>query len=611
MCSSDLGLELKSLYGYKAASPLHLLAIDDIKEMNLDIIHAHTEFGVGIFARIVGRRLEIPVVSTYHTTYEDYTHYINFLHLGSVDNIAKKAVSYLSRLYGDSCITVISPSKKTKELLESYKVKSKIRVIPTGLDLQRFDPKNTSDDKKASIRKECGIANGQASMVYVGRLAQEKSIDFVIDGFSYVKRMNINCKLVIVGGGPDQDALKQKVTKLGLEEYVYFAGKKDPSEIPAYYHAFDMFVSASLTETQGMTFIEALAAGLPVFARPDEVLDDLVIEGVDGYLFKTPEMLALKIQTYMNLTTDEKTLMHQEGFKYCKPYDAEVFYQEVIDVYKKSIAIYDDSYILDEINRRGENVKLVWKHHREDDEEILISSDLFYSHGLRKGMKATSETINLLKDDEKYVKAYQACIRKLAAKDRTMKEMYDYLTQNTELDISHINKLIESLEKRNLIDDDKYALNYVEKSISGLQGKMKIERNLKKKGVAIDIIDRALNDQDALYEFKHALKYANKIKNQLKDKSLKEKKFLIKKKMYAQGYTMDIIDEALEQINLLDDQAIELDALQKCAESFYRKYKSKSKGSELRNKVFKGCITKGFNYEDIYLILNEMEWDNE
>ena len=123
------GVQLKFLYGYVMTSPFHVSALEEIRKLNLDVIHAQTEFGVGLFARICAKQLQIPLVSTYHTTYEDYTHYVNFINSRKVDEIAKVGVAKLSRLYGDSSIEVIAPSMKTKEMLESYPCELMERVV--------------------------------------------------------------------------------------------------------------------------------------------------------------------------------------------------------------------------------------------------------------------------------------------------------------------------------------------------------------------------------------------------------------------------------------------------------------------------------------------------
>lgn len=146
------GIQLKFLYGYVMTSPFHSQALEVIRSLNLQIIHAQTEFGVGIFARICAKHLNIPLVSTYHTTYEDYTHYVNLLNSKAVDEVGKMAVAKLSKLYGESSQEVITPSIKTKEMLEKYEIQRKLTVIPTGLSLDRFNPEKFSQEQKQETR---------------------------------------------------------------------------------------------------------------------------------------------------------------------------------------------------------------------------------------------------------------------------------------------------------------------------------------------------------------------------------------------------------------------------------------------------------------------------
>ncbi|MCF0114922.1 MAG: glycosyltransferase, partial [Erysipelotrichaceae bacterium] len=283
------GIELKSLYGYVLTSPLHFSAYEMVKSKQLDVIHAHTEFGVGIFARICASMLKIPLVSTYHTTYEDYTHYLNPVGLDGVEKVAKVAVSKLSKLYGDSSVEVIAPSEKTKAMLLRYNIRSSIHVIPTGLPLERFKSENTSAERVKELRDQYGVKDNEFLITYLGRVAKEKNIGFVIDGFSKIKEKQLPCKLLIVGGGPDEEDLHKQVQDLGLSDYVSFAGRQPREDVPSFYHASNAFISASTSETQGMTYIEALASGLPVFAYKDPVLDEIIVENESGYFFTSEE----------------------------------------------------------------------------------------------------------------------------------------------------------------------------------------------------------------------------------------------------------------------------------------------------------------------------------
>ena len=295
------GTELRFLYGYVLTSPFHFKALQEIKNLNLDIIHDQTEFGVGIFAHICAMQLGIPLVSTYHTTYEDYTHYVNFIHSRTVDSYAKKGVAKVSRLYGDASISVIAPSKKTKDMLIGYHIRRDIDVIPTGLDLDEFHPSLHDARKTAEIRTKYGFSADDTVIVSVGRIAQEKSLDVVMQGFANAVKAGLSVKMLIAGDGPDFGRMKQMAADLDLEKDVVLAGAVPRKDIPSLYRACDLFASASLSETQGMTFIEALASGLPLLVRYDEVLQDLVSEGEDGWFFKDPDDFVTKLKVFLSL----------------------------------------------------------------------------------------------------------------------------------------------------------------------------------------------------------------------------------------------------------------------------------------------------------------------
>ena len=335
------GLELKWLYGYKLSTPYHFSARDEIKNMHLDVIHVHTEFGVGMFGRIVAKYLNIPVVTTYHTMYEDYTHYVNRFEIDEVDKVTKKVVSTFSRSISDSAQAVISPSEKTKETLLKYGVKTPIYVIPTGLNFDKFHPDNIDPQQVQAIREQYGIHEDERLIVFVGRIAQEKSIEIPIEGFRYVKDPKI--KLMIVGGGPQLEELQEMVKRYHLEQQVIFTDKKLPEEVPAYYACADCFVSASLTETQGMTYIEALACGLPVFARYDDVLKDLVIEEDSGFLFETGQEFADKLTDFMHRSDEERKAFSKRALEKIVKYDSKVFYSKVLSVYYQAINDFEDA----------------------------------------------------------------------------------------------------------------------------------------------------------------------------------------------------------------------------------------------------------------------------
>ncbi len=605
------GIEIKKMYGYIASSPLHFSAYSDIEEMNLDLIHAHTEFGIGIFARLVARKFNIPLVSTYHTTYEDYTHYVNLVNSKSIDRVAKKVVANLSRIYGMSCVEMIAPSHKTKEMLLGYKVKTPIEVIPTGIDLQRFHKSKTTQEQIVAIRKEAGVQEDELLIVFIGRIAPEKSIDIPIRAMKILKERQVKARLMIVGSGPQLDELKDLAKSLGCEDKIAFLGKKLATEVPAYYHASDIFVSASLTETQGLTYIEALAAELPVFARADEILSEIVLDRQTGYYFEDDDSLADCVMEHLSLSKQDIKVMKAQCVNQVKVYDSEIFYQNIITLYQRVVELYNYFYEVTMIKTKSDYTEIIVEN-KEETLKIKIDFKNHVSENIRLGSKLSSESIKYLQEKEAVVNAYIACIKKLAIKDYSRKEMYDFLTQKTDLDISDINDIIESLEEKEYIDDLRFTKEKILKCKGMLQGENKIFRTLKKHGIAVEMIEEVLAlSKDEESELQNAIKAAEKFQNSIQEISLRKKKQKIYQKLFNQGFNNDMIEQALNHLNYQDEEENELDNLRKIANKAKKRYAHQNDGVQLRNLVFRYCSSQGFDLEDNYIVLREMEWSNE
>lgn len=324
------GLKLKFLYDYTLATPWNPKAFKIVEKLKLDVIHVHTEFGIGIFAREVSKKLGIPIVATYHTFYEDYTHYVNIFNSEHIDKWAKKAVRNLSKYFAESVESVIVPTQKTKDRLTDYGVTTQMDIVPTGLDLDSF--KSLSEELVRPFEAECFM------LIYVGRLAEEKSVDIVIKAMTHLKEENVG--LFIVGDGPDYNKLKALVKTLNLDDKVRFAGKIPHSNIAAYYQQADCFVSASLSETQGMTFIEAMATGLPVLACDRVALQNVLIDGINGYYFNDEEDLAEKIMQLKNNEKLEEMKVISE--KIADEYSLSSFALKAEKVYLKAIEDFNE-----------------------------------------------------------------------------------------------------------------------------------------------------------------------------------------------------------------------------------------------------------------------------
>lgn len=272
------------LMNFRQSGIYPLKALKIIKKWKLDIIHSHTEFSIGTFARLISKQLNIPLVHTYHTMYEEYIYYIT---KGYFDSASKKLVEYLTLFLCDKTIDeLIVPTEKAKELFkDKYKVKRDVYVIPSGIDTTRFYKENIDKNEIINLKKDLGLKKTDFIVLYVGRIAKEKSIDFLINNFNSVLKRIPKAKMIIVGDGPDIKDLIDLTRKKGLENKIIFTGKAPWTDVPKYYSLCDLFVTASKTETQGLTVIEAMGASKPVVAIRDESFELMITDKKDGLFF--------------------------------------------------------------------------------------------------------------------------------------------------------------------------------------------------------------------------------------------------------------------------------------------------------------------------------------
>lgn len=323
------------IYDYRLTGIYPIRAINKIKKWNLDVIHSHTEFGIGTFARIIAKQLDIPLVHTYHTMYEDYVHYIT---KGHFDKSSKKIVEYLTKFYCDKTAReLIVPSKKTYNLFkEKYKFEKNVHIVPTGIDVERFYKEHLKHDELIKIKKELGLKPEDFIIIYVGRLAKEKNVEFLLESHAVISQKYPNCKLVIVGSGPDYEHFIEMSNNLGISEKVIFTNAIAWEEIPNYYGVADAFATASKTETQGLTVIEAMAASLPVVCFEDESFKDVVIDGLNGYLFKSKRQYRTCIEDLMS-NKQKLIQMRNQARITANEHSSKYYAEKVLDVYNSAL----------------------------------------------------------------------------------------------------------------------------------------------------------------------------------------------------------------------------------------------------------------------------------
>ena len=321
------------IYDYRLTGIYPVRVLNKIKKWNLDVIHSHTEFGVGTFARIVAKQYNIPLVHTYHTMYEDYTHYITH---GYFDKSSKKLTEYFTKFYCDKTATeLIVPSQKTYALFkDKYKVDRNVHIVPTGIDVERFYTEKLDPNKIKTIKKELGLKNEKV-ILYVGRLAEEKNVELLIESQVYFSK-KYNTKLLIVGSGPDLDKYKALAKKLKIDNSVIFTGAVPWEKVPYYYAQANIFATASVSETQGLTVIEAMASGLPVIAALDKAFEGVVVDELNGKFFKTKREYKKCLEELL-ISKEKLDFMSKQARITADSHSLKYYADQILYVYKCAI----------------------------------------------------------------------------------------------------------------------------------------------------------------------------------------------------------------------------------------------------------------------------------
>lgn len=311
-----------------------------IQPFQLDIIHIHTEFGISKIAKLASKHFHIPIVHTLHTLYEDYLCYVSpffdkHFHNVMFKTLAKMFIKSLSEV---STIEIV-PTYKVLEVANKYYMNGDIRVVPTGIELERFDSLSFTEQELINLKKAYQIPSDAFVFSYIGRTSAEKNIKVILEAFSKMNN-NSNCILLIVGGGPQLEELKTLSKTLKIEDKVRFTDFIHLDRIPIFYHMSDVFVNASKSETQGLTYLEALASSLPVLVQKDPCIKNVVEDYYNGIYFDGVEELAEKMDEILKAPTTLKTIKantrpsveQYSKENYCK--NIEAIYKEAIELYQ-------------------------------------------------------------------------------------------------------------------------------------------------------------------------------------------------------------------------------------------------------------------------------------
>ena len=308
-----------------------------IKSWNLDIIHSHTEFGIGMLARKIAKKNKLPLVHTYHTLYEDYTHYVTKGHFNKFSKkVVKKLTIYFCKKTAQH--TIVPTNKIDKLFKEKYDITENVSVIPTGINLDKFLKVNISKQAVKEIKEKYNILPSDYVIISVGRLAKEKNFEFLLKAHQQLlTKTKKSIKFLIVGDGPDKDKYIDLSRELNIYDKVIFTGAIPQEEIQAYYHCANIFATASRSETQGLTVIEAIASDIIPLCIDDAVFTkllpkDCIFTNQDDYINKVLSNMNLPL---LHITTKKKLK------EVMKEYSMETYAKKVLTIYNRVIEKYN------------------------------------------------------------------------------------------------------------------------------------------------------------------------------------------------------------------------------------------------------------------------------
>jgi glycosyltransferase involved in cell wall biosynthesis len=298
-----------------------------VRSLDLDVFHAHHPFLLGPAARRLARRLDRPLVFTYHTRYEKYAHYVPLTR-----PLVEAAALRLSTRFAARADAVIAPSALVREQLRARGVTAPIAVIPTGVDLARFRPA-----RRAAARHALGLSGAEPLLLYVGRLDREKSVDRVLLAFDRIAGTLPGARLWLVGQGTEGESLRRMAAGFGAGDRVHFAGVRAHESLAAWYQAADLFLFASETETQGLVLAEAAACGLPAVAVIAPGCDEVVRDGETGILTKGNPAALAEAAIGLLLDGDRRQAMGERARQVAEQaFDVTLQITRTLDVYAEA-----------------------------------------------------------------------------------------------------------------------------------------------------------------------------------------------------------------------------------------------------------------------------------
>lgn len=344
--SVALGLGTDQFVGIPAIHPL----IHFLKDAKVDLIHCHTEFGIGKAGLRAAHILKIPAICTTHTMWTDfYKYYLTFGKL-----ISPKIINGIMKKYYGKFDSLIGVSTKARNYFKQPSMLPEMPsvIIPNAIDKEKFQKQHLSQEQILELRHSYGIKDDEIMMLFVGRIGEEKRVFELLQVCQNVIKKNEKLKMIFVGNGPAFEELKEKAAEQIAEKSISMPGFIEWTKVSEYYESADLFVTASLSEMHSMTILEAQLSGLPIVVRRDESYLDSVLDGENGYLTASEEEMEKRI---LELAQDKekRAAFGKRSLEITRRFTIESHIKKTLKVYEEVIKAYpnkiDDIKVMEEI----------------------------------------------------------------------------------------------------------------------------------------------------------------------------------------------------------------------------------------------------------------------
>ncbi|NIM04788.1 MAG: glycosyltransferase [Armatimonadetes bacterium] len=299
-----------------------------LRDFAPEVVHSHSLFGMGRAAKKAAHRQQARLVFTYHTLLEDYSHYVPL-----PQPLVRWLARRVSRSFADRADFIIAPGPAAQQALRSYGVVNPVEIIPTGADLSLAEESFSSP-----IRQRWGIPEEAPLVAFAGRIAKEKNLELLLTAFKEILSRLPAAHLLLIGGGPWEDEIQRLASRLNLSKAVHISGFLPRREV---FHALkhaQLFAFPSLTDTQGIVVIEAMACGLPVVATESGAVAEILRNGEEGLVVEaTAERFAQALSRVLQ-DTKERREMGEKARQRAQQFSSARCAEQVLEVYRRAIA---------------------------------------------------------------------------------------------------------------------------------------------------------------------------------------------------------------------------------------------------------------------------------